>query len=1793
MKDLFERFEQQSVAVEKILEESIEMVRDRRSPSADLCAEIDTALRDLRSVYDEIMEKLPEKTGEVALPSGASARELETIWEKSTALKRNSLIAVLSEFIKVYSDDARYLDAIQGQLNEAKSLLSQMEENVKASPDVSSYAIFLECVKQDLDENDELAHLIEDEGINGFTFRAISGLQKKKYYIREENSAETTEEQETVEQKKPVETEKTEEEEEPEKVIESEEPKETIEPEKSEKVVESVSDKPKQVEETVEYIHPIHSIRSVKIPSEQKFDELLMKTDRLFMFLNDNLAFFGLTGKADIVKHFSELTSISVDRTLELLKYLEDKGYMCSYDYDGREIISFTPLMQNCINKKSLQNLIKRRFKAKTVRNCTLVGANDFVKSEFVEHLRLVDLHIELIDKLNEFPEALEMLPQTRWDENIRRYKSIWKHESPEDGSIKEVEMIIVSPEEMMGKKSEPGDSMICYSKELPQMKDVAEKTFYMCLTDDALYWTSDGEWKPVVSKEMEEDKEEDPDEVQISEEELTEAAEEKSEEAESELTKEETITSEQKELDEKSEEQPESNRSVEKKEKFSSGKAKIKPTQSAAEEGSESGNHRESVERSIVEQHLEKAKNAFSLGRFDVGNVILKGLSMFDDQYSILAKQYSYATGDPANTDDYRPTNLMECFPEQNGKSVENDLLFMASWLRMFFSEGASYESFLAREKKNIVGNLSTKFAPSLTDAVNALADWTKNQGRGLDQELLESALKHSGMADRLVVLQKKAKELVESGELLRSAHYTNRIKATREALFGRESDLHRQLDNVIQDNRSDLQKVKSDVAEYLTVENGLVTVREKALEDLMDDTWRGTASLAKGKGQADDLTGVERNTLRIKLAYVYKLIGSWILLAGTSKTSSSNGNTTVAALVDRIKPLLKKAIDELDSIDSDYPEEHGSFVVLEYTLKELLKRIDCEFNEEKEQKYYYAQLMKEPFVALDEEYLPYIENRKEQIRPYEFCERAEQYLSSNDKAWEDVIKRIFNVDENRNGADYGIAKLLKDYLNDQHPDVHWPAEFDVDRAIERALDKNSKRSDCVFLWEQNFTARLEMADGDGWFKTTASREKIDKFRNANFEAYYMQENFGFYGRKLNSILEEIRKKAAEQRPFYMQRLDKLKEMLSDEDLSAPVLERIQKLIEADRFGAAESYLQQVERGTLEIRDNGLGDPNSEFNKFIKRCSTLCQNVGLGKKMVDFFHSQHRFVQNKNLRSGEDLLQYWPESSVHPDTISRILGDLGLETERVTGDRVDNHYHAFFPDKGRIENYPHPIADYGSKMFRLGLDIVLIFGAKNSDELFTDINTILQKTGNKPILILCNFAITLQERRKLAKKIATNLRTTAPCLLLDRALVYHLADCAQSERWKIMIQCALPFQPAQLQNPYFENSSVEIPPDMFIGRRDELSSIIDPAGANLIYGGRQLGKTALLQRAKTLQHQPLQKSWSSYVDVKGMEATEAAKAIGKALIQSGFLMQDTKIKDWTSLVENIEFRMMTKGLTDTHLLLLIDEADHLLLTLEASGYKELDQLKRLQGTTEGRFKFVMAGLHNVLRFSQKALAHNSGLPQLQGITVKPLSFADARELLETPLSYLGFMIKPGEEDVIAQILYNTNYFPGLVHFYASRLVKHMQKNMQQASMPPYTLDREVLIRLLTDEDFRQQRVQRLKMTLGIDASEHSYYDALAHVLCYFSLVSEEVMLYGMTAAEIRKECKDISEKSSIAMLDEQTIEALLDELVELNIFRPEMSEGKKRYLFSRASFIEMLGSKDAVESHLIEVLER
>ena len=60
------------------------------------------------------------------------------------------------------------------------------------------------------------------------------------------------------------------------------------------------------------------------------------------------------------------------------------------------------------------------------------------------------------------------------------------------------------------------------------------------------------------------------------------------------------------------------------------------------------------------------------------------------------------------------------------------------------------------------------------------------------------------------------------------------------------------------------------------------------------------------------------------------------------------------------------------------------------------------------------------------------------------------------------------------------------------------------------------------------------------------------------------------------------------------------------------------------------------------------------------------------------------------------------------------------------------------------------------------------------------------------------------------------------------------------------------------------------MPPEIFIGRKYELEKIESPTGVNIVYGGRQLGKSALLRMArKDIDHDE-NGDRAILVDIKG-----------------------------------------------------------------------------------------------------------------------------------------------------------------------------------------------------------------------------------------------------------------------------------------------------------------------------------
>ena len=558
-------------------------------------------------------------------------------------------------------------------------------------------------------------------------------------------------------------------------------------------------------------------------------------------------------------------------------------------------------------------------------------------------------------------------------------------------------------------------------------------------------------------------------------------------------------------------------------------------------------------------------------------------------------------------------------------------------------------------------------------------------------------------------------------------------------------------------------------------------------------------------------------------------------------------------------------------------------------------------------------------------------------------------------------------------------------------------------------------------------------------------------------------------------------------------------------------------------------------------------------------------------------------------------MLDAWPRSegsgAATRDKIRSLFDGIGLPVKTVESIN-EKRFRLIFEEQEITADYPHPIGAYGSEMLRKGLNVFFLFGNQEADTMDSAIRRLITSSVEGASVILADTQLSLADKKKLAKTIKQGKQNLAPYLILDRVMMLHLAEQPKVERWNVFLKCSLPFH---YLNPFTENSTLEICPDMFIGRRQELDQVLSPSGANIIYGGRQLGKTALLHHARRLSDHRSIGQWAVFVDLKPESAESAANTIYQKLQDEGFLPENNKKIDWTELAREITKRIRTgKPEPVSSFLLLLDEADNFLLDSQSNDYLPVVRLKQIQVDTENRFKFVLAGLHNVIKFYDNTAGGNSAIAHLGTVTIKPLPFREASELLEKPLSYLGFRLKSKDVSLIAQILSSTNYYPGLIQFYASRLVRSVcQGNYGNVNdKPPYLLQESQILQLLKDPEFVENIREKFMITLGIDQNEKGYYNTLAHILAYCYYNMPEDASRGYSTEQVHSMCKEL-DIHSVACLKPDQVTTLLKELTTLNVLRMTETDGIKRFVFNRTSFRHMLGDEEQIENAIQEIMEK
>lgn len=479
---------------------------------------------------------------------------------------------------------------------------------------------------------------------------------------------------------------------------------------------------------------------------------------------------------------------------------------------------------------------------------------------------------------------------------------------------------------------------------------------------------------------------------------------------------------------------------------------------------------------------------------------------------------------------------------------------------------------------------------------------------------------------------------------------------------------------------------------------------------------------------------------------------------------------------------------------------------------------------------------------------------------------------------------------------------------------------------------------------------------------------------------------------------------------------------------------------------------------------------------------------------------------------------------------------------------------------------------------------IVGLFGAFHEEEVVSAVGETAQR--QTPTIVLYFGRLSVRQRRNLARLCREKRRSF---LVVDDILLLHLAT-VQAHRLSTFFACTLPFTFAE---PYVTSAGL-LPVEMFYGRRRELDDLMDTKGAprSFVYGGRQLGKTALLREAERSFHHPDQRRYAFWIDLKAeglgldREPDELWLSLGRLLkreriVSPEFPEPDPKIRGRVeSLIEAVKAFLAADP--ERRILLLLDEADAFLKADGKEQFRESERLKGLMESTSRHLKVVFAGLHNVLRSTEQAnhpLAH-LGDPINVGPFLREREWEEARALVKRPLESVGFRFE--SDELVTRILAQTNYYPNLIQLYCAQLLQDLPARASAAdSGPPWPISGADVDRAFRNRDLRDAIRQRFHLTLQLDPR----YEVIAYVIA-FEFAADARSADGIPIPEIRRLAVD-SWAAGFAGLSDRDFEVLLEEMEGLGVLR--RLRDATRYTLRNPNLLVLMGQ----ENDIIRVLAK
>ncbi|RCG32719.1 hypothetical protein DQ384_04370 [Sphaerisporangium album] len=656
----------------------------------------------------------------------------------------------------------------------------------------------------------------------------------------------------------------------------------------------------------------------------------------------------------------------------------------------------------------------------------------------------------------------------------------------------------------------------------------------------------------------------------------------------------------------------------------------------------------------------------------------------------------------------------------------------------------------------------------------------------------------------------------------------------------------------------------------------------------------------------------------------------------------------------------------------------------------------------------------------------------------------------------------------------------------------------------------------------------------------------------------------------------------------------DRLRALSDRPDLAEADLERVRRLIDEGELATAEEHIYLLDNGEqmpvpTEQRDLERffpAVPEALADGITKK---FLATVRAGGRYAGFDALDYSGLSPDGRGNAAGALELWaklgqtrPEerANISQRDLLPVMRLLGIEAERAErrDDLRRDRARRFIELTGVSVIGKALVPAFGTKLGigdRRGgrLRVLLVWDRPTADLLMGWVD---QDTSGDGVLVAHFGTMPPAVRRRLA---ARAVASGAPVVVVDDAvLAYAVAN--GSSHLEVTMALTLPFSSV---NPYVRHKRMLVAPEMFYGRDKERRSILNPDGTQVIFGGRGLGKSALLRESKDrFEREPARVAVHLELNITSIEGGGlGAGAVWDRLretLRTAGVLPPPKPKSRRDAHAAVREGVLDWLRHDSRrrLLILLDESDGFFES-DAPGFHETNRLKELCLETKGHAKVVFAGLHSVQRFTK--LNGNGPFRHLgQPTVIGPLSPQHAFDLITTPLGALGFVF--ADPDLVHRILNHCSYQPFLLQMFGHRLVDTMHaKRLKGQDGPPYTITAEDVEAVESDPDLRRDMISAFRDTLNLDPR----YNVIANVLAHHAY--ENTMDTRLSDAQLADECR-FWWHEGFAKLDPESFRSYLQELAGLGVLRPNNDGVGWRLRSSNA--LRMIGSRDEVTAELV-----